>query len=181
FGLYREAWRYMSIADLIRIYKGLVLSSAAVFIFVNLVFHLDIPSRTIYAIDFFLSFFLIGGIRGSYRFLDYLKKSGNEEGRRVLIYGAGLGGNMALREFIHNQDLHILPIGFIDDDEKKSGVLFNGYPVIGSSENLDWILDHYRITTRNILTQRRKGRKETEVQRRKEEGLMFLALFVFMS
>ncbi len=144
-GLYRGAWRYLNIADSIRISKALLLGSACVFFFIDLVFPSTRLSRTIYVIDFGLSFFLIGGIRCCHRFLEYFNKSGKKDGRRALIYGAGLGGNLALREFIHNQDLHVWPVGFIDDDERKRGRLFNGLPVVGSSEQLDGILEQYKI------------------------------------
>ena len=160
-GLYRGAWRYLNIADAIRISKALLLGSACVFLFIDLVFPSTRLSRTIYAIDFVLSFFLIGGIRCCHRFLDYFNKAANEEGRRALIYGAGLGGNLALREFIHNQDLHIRPVGFIDDDEKKRGRLFNGLPVVGSSEQLDGILEQYKVAE-IIVSSSKIGRERIE-------------------
>ncbi|MBI4596488.1 MAG: hypothetical protein HY730_08960, partial [Candidatus Tectomicrobia bacterium] len=160
-GLYRESWRYMNIADLIRVSKALLFGSVCVFIFVHLVFPVEILSKAIYSIDFLLSYFLIAGVRSCYRILEYFKKSNTEEGRRALIYGAGLGGNLALREFILNQELHIRPVGFIDDDESKSGVIFNGFPVIGSSEQVDWILEKYDIAE-IVVASSKIGRERIE-------------------
>lgn len=44
----------------------------------------------------------------------------------MLIYGAGLGGNLAVREFTYTRDLEVAPTGFIYDDVDKKGKIFNG-------------------------------------------------------
>lgn len=160
-GLYKGAWQYMNLGDFIRIARAITLSSVGTFIILSLSFDELIVSKTIYIIDFFLSFFLIAGFRGSYRILYYFRKSEIEKGRRVLIYGAGLGGNLALREFIYNRDLEVVSVGFIDDDEHKKGKIFNGYPVISNSDQLDQILDRYKVAE-IIVSSSKIGRDRLE-------------------
>jgi UDP-GlcNAc:undecaprenyl-phosphate GlcNAc-1-phosphate transferase len=64
-------------------------------------------------------------------------------GRTAIIYGAGRGGEILLREILNNESLQLKPVGFIDDDPVKIGKKFQGYPVLGSSSEIDAILNKY--------------------------------------
>ena len=58
------------------------------------------------------------------------------EGRRVLIYGAGDGGELLLRELQNNRGLNMLAVGFIDDDLSKRGRMIHGVKVLGPASEL---------------------------------------------
>ena len=51
------------------------------------------------------------------------------DGRRVLIYGAGDGGEMVLRELQNNPEWNLQPVGFIDDDPMKKDKVIHGLKV----------------------------------------------------
>jgi UDP-GlcNAc:undecaprenyl-phosphate GlcNAc-1-phosphate transferase len=51
------------------------------------------------------------------------------EGRKVLIYGAGDGGEMVLRELNNNPEWNYRPVGFIDDDPLKKDKVIHGLTV----------------------------------------------------
>ena len=51
----------------------------------------------------------------------------------------------ALQEFIRNPGLHLNPIGFIDDTYQNLKKRINGYPVLGSLDSLESILDKTSI------------------------------------
>jgi FlaA1/EpsC-like NDP-sugar epimerase len=51
----------------------------------------------------------------------------------------------ALQEFIRNPGLHLNPIGFIDDTYRNLKKRINGYPVLGSLDSLESILDKNSI------------------------------------
>ena len=70
-------------------------------------------------------------------------------GERVLIYGAGRGGEILLREVLNNPRLKISPVGFIDDDPLKTGKKLQGFPVLGSFADLEKI--HRRQPISEIL------------------------------
>lgn len=55
------------------------------------------------------------------------------DGRRVLIFGAGDGGEMVLRELRNNPTWDYHPIGFIDDDPMKRDKVINGLKVFDTN------------------------------------------------
>lgn len=98
-------------------------------------------------IDFLLFSFLVTMARASFRLLEHVKFRGEERDRQALIYGAGRGGGLTLRECLQNRRLGLMPVGFVDDDPRKLGKSFNGYPVMGTREEIPALLDKYRIDT----------------------------------
>ncbi len=62
--------------------------------------------------------------------------------RSVLIVGAGDGGRLVLREILRNRELGLLPVGFLDDDQRKHGMRIDGVKVRGNTHGqLGRILD----------------------------------------
>ncbi len=53
----------------------------------------------------------------------------SDEGRNVLIYGAGDGGELVLRELRNNPDWQYKPLGFLDDDPLKKDKVIHGLNV----------------------------------------------------
>jgi len=145
-GLYRGAWRYTNISDLMRMVKAVIFGCAASAFFLWLLPGFGITSRAVLLIDFNLLLLFVVAARGSFRVLDYLHSSRSNLGRKVLIYGAGKSGVNALREFIHNPTLGLTPVGFIDDDQRNKGKQVNGYPVIATLESLESILQKHSIS-----------------------------------
>lgn len=66
--------------------------------------------------------------------------------RRVLIVGAGKAGLTLAR--VHNtaNPKPFSLIGYIDDDHRKLGRRYEGFPVVGPSKDLLTIIDQYRIS-----------------------------------
>jgi FlaA1/EpsC-like NDP-sugar epimerase len=56
--------------------------------------------------------------------------------KRILIYGAGAGGVMLLRELRANSASSYEVCGFIDDDHRKQGMLVDRVAVLGSGQEL---------------------------------------------
>jgi len=140
-GLYRGAWRYTNISDLMRVVRAVVLGCAASALLLWVIPGYGISSRAALIIDFNLLLFFVVGARSSFRILEHLHATQNGlRGRKVLIYGVGKTGVHALKEFIENPLLDLRPVGFIDDDLHYQGKQVTGYPVLGSLESLDQIL-----------------------------------------
>jgi UDP-GlcNAc:undecaprenyl-phosphate GlcNAc-1-phosphate transferase len=76
------------------------------------------------------------GVRFGFRGLRQYFAANRDEGRRVLLYGAGDAGVLTLRELRRNPDLGRQPVGFIDDDPLKQQQTIQGLKVRGTGEDL---------------------------------------------
>jgi UDP-GlcNAc:undecaprenyl-phosphate GlcNAc-1-phosphate transferase len=133
-GLYRGLWRYTSMSDLSTVMKAVF--GAWVFSTMAVVFllHFDGFSRGVFAMQAVLLLFGIAGSRVSFRLLRswLVRFQQPQNGRRILIYGAGDGGELLLRELQNNRELGLLPVGFVDDDPHKQGRVIHGVRVLGT-------------------------------------------------
>ncbi len=139
-GVYRGIWRYTSLDDLIVFAKAVLLSSVLSVLAILFAFRFEGFSRTIFIIDGLFMFMFLAGSRMAFRLFRQVLPVGNGgEGRRVLIYGAGDGGELLLRELLNNRELKYLPVGFIDDDPAKNGKVIHGYKVYGGNGDLNTV------------------------------------------
>jgi UDP-GlcNAc:undecaprenyl-phosphate GlcNAc-1-phosphate transferase len=63
----------------------------------------------------------------------------------VLIYGAGDGGELLLRELQNNRALKYAPVGFVDDDPAKYGKVLHGLKVYGGNGDLSAICRRHDV------------------------------------
>ena len=130
----------MSTSDVYVYMKASSFASLLAIVAVTFIYRFENFSKGIFVIDWFLTTGLLLGTRGSFRlFVDTMKRK-TLAGDEVLIYGAGRGGEILLREILNNPSLGIKPIGFIDDDPLKAGKKLQGFPIMGSFTNLDKLL-----------------------------------------
>jgi UDP-GlcNAc:undecaprenyl-phosphate/decaprenyl-phosphate GlcNAc-1-phosphate transferase len=145
-GVYRGLWRYTSIDDLIVFVKAVVLSSIASVLVVLFAFRFEGFSRTVFLLDGLLMFMFLAGSRLAFRlFRQLLPAPNGRDGTRVLIYGAGDGGELLLREILNNRDLKYSPVGFLDDDPAKSGKVIHGLKVLAANGDLSAVCKQYEV------------------------------------
>ena len=145
-GVYRGLWRYTSMSDLIVFAKTVVLSSIGSLLVLLFAFRFEGYSRKVFIIDAVLMFLFLAGSRLAFRVFRQLVPAVNKQnGRRVLIYGAGDGGELLLRELRNNEQLHMAPIGFVDDDPAKRGKLIHGLRVFGGNGDLSTICAQHKV------------------------------------
>jgi UDP-GlcNAc:undecaprenyl-phosphate GlcNAc-1-phosphate transferase len=145
-GVYRGIWRYTSLDDLIVFAKAVVLSTVLSVMAVLFAFRFEGFSRTVFMIDGVLMFMFLAGSRLAFRlFRQVIPVAKNAEGSRVLIYGAGDGGELLLRELMNNRGLKYSPVGFIDDDPAKSGKLIHGFKVYGGNGDLIAVCKQHEV------------------------------------
>jgi UDP-GlcNAc:undecaprenyl-phosphate/decaprenyl-phosphate GlcNAc-1-phosphate transferase len=143
-GVYRGIWGYMSANDVYVHLKASTLASLLSVAVVTYIYRFDGFTRWIFLLDWMITTGALLGTRGSFRiFLDITKRK-TLTGKTVLIYGAGRGGEILLREIMNNQSLHLKPAGFIDDDALKTGKKLQGYPILGRFEDLPQLIETHR-------------------------------------
>ncbi len=143
-GVYRGIWRYTSIRDFVTFSKSVVFGSILSILAILILYRFQNFSRTVFVLDALLLFCMLAGSRMAFRlFRQLIPAPINNEGLRVLIYGAGDGGELVLRELHNNPEWNYNPIGFADDDLLKKDKVIHGLPVFGGNGSLyQTLLDH---------------------------------------
>jgi FlaA1/EpsC-like NDP-sugar epimerase len=157
FDLYRGMWRYTSISDLLNVIKASSVSSlliVCIILFTHYRF-IGFP-RSAFIMDWCFTILLISGYRLGIRlyfekistektpiiltrqvFTLFFKKMTNAT--RLLIIGAGDGGEKIYREIQNNALLRYAVVGFLDDDLAKIGRKIHGIPVLGRISDIKGI------------------------------------------
>ena len=165
-GVYRGLWRYTSMSDLIVFAKAVTVSSVASLLVLLFQFRFEGFSRKVFVIDAVLMFLFLAGSRMAFRlFRQILPAVGTANGRRVLIYGAGDGGELLLRELRNNRELNLSPIGFLDDDPAKSGKLIHGLKVFGGNGDLGSVCTQHEVDEVVISSMKMTPERVQEVLR----------------
>lgn len=165
-GVYRGLWRYTSIGDLITITKGVLLGSILSIFAVLLVYRFDGFSRTVFFLDGVLLLLAVVGSRLAFRVIrQMLPAPLTDGGRKVLIYGAGDGGEMLLRELNNNPEWNLLAVGFIDDDLQKIDKMLHGLRVYDGNAHIAELcsekdIEEILVSIRNMPPERIKRLRE---------------------
>ena len=167
FGLFTGWWRYVSMSDLIGIFKANALATlviTAVFVFYN---RFEGIPRSVIALDGIICFLLIGGVRFATRAWreNYLPLTARPaaDAKRLLVIGAGNAGQAIVRELRLNRKLALEPVGYVDDDPQKIGNTFHGLKVLGATSDIPRICAGQRIDEAVIAIPSAPGRKIREI------------------
>ena len=138
FRVHGGLWRYASIWDLQAIVLSVALSSFAFAATVNVILDIGPYPRSIHLIDGVLLICLLGGARLLRRMYHEYDRFPSE--KRVLIVGAGDAGELLVRDMKNNRFYNSEPVGFVDDDVAKVGLTIHGVKVLGTRQDLPWII-----------------------------------------
>jgi UDP-GlcNAc:undecaprenyl-phosphate GlcNAc-1-phosphate transferase len=86
------------------------------------------------------------------------------EGRNVLIYGAGDGGEMILRELRNNTEWNYQPVGFIDDDPMKANKVIHGLRVYDANGSLPEVAESKDVAEVLIAIKDLPGHRLEEIR-----------------
>lgn len=145
--LYKRAWEYASMGELIAIFKAVTLS-ITVTIFVQLIISGKVYAGILF-ITWMIHIILIGGSRLSWRLYkdNYINKKTYK--KRALLIGAGAAGTLIARHLQINDESGLNPVAFIDDDVRKHQLNIMGIPVVGGIDKINEAVVKYKIN--NII------------------------------
>lgn len=176
-GIYRGIWGSLSSNDTFQFLKAATLATLLSVAAVTFIYRFVDFSKGIFVIDWLLTIAFLLGTRGSFRlFIDTVKRR-NLDGSRVLIYGAGRGGEILLREILNNEKHKINPVGFIDDDSAKVGKSLQGFPIYGSLQSIEFIIKKQNINGLLISFNHMDTEHFAEIKRYCRHGNLFLKQF----
>jgi FlaA1/EpsC-like NDP-sugar epimerase len=142
-GLTEGWWRYVSMPDLLQIFKANVVASVAVVLYIVFFHSYETLPRSVVLLDFLLCFSIMIGVRVVTRILrEQLalnSKGYNSKHKSVLIVGSGAVAQSIVREIRENPKLDKAVLGYIDNDIRRQGKIFYGVPVIGTQDDMEKI------------------------------------------
>jgi FlaA1/EpsC-like NDP-sugar epimerase len=144
FGLYQKWWRFVGGRDIVRIVQAVTISSLLLIVIFAVVKPTSVSlPRSVAMTDFLLTMMLIAGVRLGTRLFKERPGRGARiaRGREVLVIGAGSGGQMVCRELRLNPHLGERAIGFVDDNTGMRGMRIEGISVLGTTDEIETILD----------------------------------------
>ncbi len=176
-GLYRTDWQHLSLHELRAILSGSSLGLAIALIVLALAGD-DVATRwRLLIIALGANVLLLSGTRLFVRTLADLPRPRSVAAERVLIYGAGRGGELALRELRSNPQLGKIAVGFIDDDPVRRGMTLHGVPVLGSLGHLESAIRDHEVQAIVVSTRKlAPAREERLIALTREAGIRLYRL-----
>ncbi len=142
-GVYRGIWRFTSLPDLFNIIHAAILGTLAIVLVLVLLNRLTFIPRSSLLFYPFILMFLLGMPRLLYRLwyghsFNFLSRNflSNKKLKRVLFLGAGIYGDMLVRDMLRNRGGGYIPIGFLDNNSYMHGRRVQGIPVLDSIDKL---------------------------------------------
>lgn len=154
FGLYNRTVRFISLPDMVALFGAVSCFTGVKLL--SIYFREGFPSlSSVFAIDWMLCLIMLGMVRLTPRLIlsfievsplrNMLFTKTNSAFKRILVVGAGQGGETIIREIRRNMNLPIEVVGLVDDDPSKLHQIILGAQVLGSTENLGHIVKEYAI------------------------------------
>lgn len=139
-GKYRQVWRTVGPSEMLSVFRGACLGVGASVLAMVYLYRFIGYSRLVFFFDGLFAPTLLIGMRVALSGIDQYLRLRRSRGRMALIYGAGRGGALAVRELLQNTSLELTPVGFLDDDRTKRRLKIDGLPILGSIDDLAAVL-----------------------------------------
>jgi FlaA1/EpsC-like NDP-sugar epimerase len=149
FKLYSFSLSFISAEELVALIKvnifSFLFSATVVLIFRDEPVFIGFP-RSVLFISYFLIFLFCGASRFSKRAYTQMFKRGLDRTKeKTLIVGAGDAGEQILRSILNSRSSSYQPVGFVDDNKFKQGVIIHGIQVLGKIEDIPAVVEREDI------------------------------------
>ena len=143
FKVNKTLWQYISIDEVMRVVLAVFCANASWFVLVCVIPIASYP-RSVPIIASMILILLMLGLRILYRMYRRHEMQSNRKHRAVII-GAGSAGALTLRDLTMSDRYDSKVVGFIDDSKQKQGKILSGIQVLGTTEDLELIVEKYHI------------------------------------
>ncbi len=156
FGIYQQVWRLFCPKDALRLFYATSVYSLLVLVITRLLIPRFVPFDGIplgvAAIDWSNSFLGMVALRCLRRWTYHHPRTSPLQARRyhhpclrVLLVGAGMAGCQVIQEVRQQEQLHLLVVGFVDDDPTKLGRKVEGITVFGNTSQLVEVAQRLKV------------------------------------
>ena len=155
FGVYRTVWAYGGIGDILTLFRPVVLVTVLVFMADAIPDQRDIPLSVV-LIAGVLIFPAMAMVKMRTRLIARVPWS-TTASRRLLIVGAGRGGQLLARELHDHPDMNYQPVGFIDSEEGAAHRRIQGLRVFGGLSEIEETIRNRGVDVVAIALPRARG------------------------
>lgn len=147
FGLYSRLWAYATLRDMLRVIQSVSCLSLVMYLIIK-IGSLAVSSG-VQVLIWGILLCSVSGFRLSFKVIQdriFVPMPKSDEMERTLVVGAGLAGQMLVKELKRHPELNRQIIGFLDDDVAKHKMYFHGFEVLGSTWELPEIVEKEKIS-----------------------------------
>ncbi len=147
FKMDKTLWRQPSVEEALRISVSVFFGFVFNALLIRYYFEASLP-RSMHIIALLFSVLVIEFSRFMYRIYRHftsLSSAHNPDHKKTIIIGAGDAGLMLLKEILHNKTYKNNIVGFLDDNKFKKGRIVSGFPILGTTSNLDEVIEKHGI------------------------------------
>jgi FlaA1/EpsC-like NDP-sugar epimerase len=147
FGLYRGRWLFGSFEEVAAVGRSVGVTTF-VLLFVDTRYDLrPIPVSAVIGGAMF-AFLGMCGLRYGWRLvMDRRRRPRSEGRRRVIVFGAGDGGQQAIRAMLRDPNSPYIPVALLDDDPDRRNLSIQGVRVVGDRRALCDAAERYDADT----------------------------------
>ena len=169
--LYWRDWEYASVYEVITVVKcvsaAVIVSTIAVIVstIAGIVWFKTLVTWQFVVVLWLLLVCAVGGIRLSMRiFREYFVDSVvMENAKPTLIVGAGAAGTLLVRQMLMHPKMRMMPVAFVDDDQEKQRKDIYGVRILGTTKDIEKIVQQMGITKVVIAMPSLPNKKLNEV------------------
>ncbi len=140
--LYRDGQVYGSFDEISTLARAVFATGVLLFV-VNVLGESLAAPRSAIVGGTLLSFLLMGGIRYAWRLQRDALVRDSTTLERVLVFGAGDGGQRMVRAMLRDPNARYLPVALLDDDPAKQRLAVMGIPVAGDRRTLAEVAERF--------------------------------------
>lgn len=136
FGCHHSVLAYFNLWDIVALFKAVSLGSIVI-AGLTYFFGGQAHPRSVFILDWALLLFLLTSSRFMLRaWVRRRPTQSNHERARVIVAGAGLGGEHLSRALVEDPSSTYIPVGFIDENRERWGARIHGVKVLGGTAEL---------------------------------------------